>query len=149
MHAGCLPRALLLMGERAMSRVQLAVNVTDLEAAVEFYRKVFGVEPAKVRPGYANFAIEDPPLKLILFAGNETGGTLNHLGVEVSSTEEVSAHARRLGGEGLATTSESGACCYAVQTKVWVRDPDGVPWEFYTVLDDAPAMASAEHTSCC
>jgi catechol 2,3-dioxygenase-like lactoylglutathione lyase family enzyme len=132
-----------------MSRVQLALNVTDLGAAVEFYRKVFGAEPSKVRPDYANFAIDDPPLKLILFAGKESGGTLNHLGVEVGSPEDVAAHATRLTRQGLATASESGACCYAVQEKVWVRDPDGAPWEFYTVLGDAPAMSCAEGSSCC
>jgi catechol 2,3-dioxygenase-like lactoylglutathione lyase family enzyme len=132
-----------------VSRVQLALNVTDLDSAVEFYRKLFGAEPAKIRPGYANFAIEDPPLKLILFAGDETGGSLNHLGVEVSSVEEVAAHTTRLGKHGMHTTSESGACCYAVQEKVWVRDPDGAPWEFYAVLDDAPSMGCGEGTSCC
>ena len=132
-----------------MSRVQLALNVTNLEAAVEFYRKVFGVEPAKVRSDYANFAIEDPPLKLILFGGKQSGGTLNHLGVEVSSPEEVATHATRLAREGLATSSESGSCCYAVQEKVWVRDPDGAPWEFYTVLGASSSMSLAEDAACC
>ena len=134
-----------------MARVQLALNVSDLDSAVEFYGKVFGVAPAKVRPGYANFAIDDPPLKLILFAGagEGHGGTLNHLGVEVSSAEDVVTHGRRLADEGLATRSESGACCYAVQDKVWVRDPDGAPWEFYTVLGDASSMGCGEDSACC
>jgi catechol 2,3-dioxygenase-like lactoylglutathione lyase family enzyme len=124
-----------------MSRVQLGLNVTDLDQAVDFYRKLFGVEPAKRRPGYANFAIADPPLKLVLFEGTE-GGTLNHLGVEVESTAEVSAATTRLQDVGLLTTSEDEvACCYAVQDKVWVADPDGAPWETYTVLDDSPDMA--------
>ncbi len=121
-----------------MSRVQLALNVTDLEAAVEFYSKLFDTEPAKRRPGYANFAISDPPLKLILFQGDGEGGTINHLGVEVESTEAVAAAQRRLAGEGLATATEDQVtCCFALQDKVWVDDPDGAPWEVYTVLADA------------
>jgi catechol 2,3-dioxygenase-like lactoylglutathione lyase family enzyme len=120
-----------------MSRVQLALNVTDLDKAVDFYSKLFATEPAKRRPGYANFAIAEPPLKLVLIEGTE-GATLNHLGVEVFSTDEVTAAQARLAGEGLATTAESGECCYAVQDKVWVNDPDGAHWEVYTVLADAP-----------
>ena len=120
-----------------MSRVQLALNVTDLQAAVEFYSKLFATDPAKRRPGYANFAIADPPLKLILFQGDGRGGTINHLGVEVASTEEVAAAQRRLAGEGLATATEDQVtCCFALQDKVWVGDPDGAPWEVYTVLED-------------
>jgi catechol 2,3-dioxygenase-like lactoylglutathione lyase family enzyme len=120
-----------------VSRVQLALNVTDLEAAVEFYSKLFATEPAKRRPGYANFAIADPPLKLILFQGDGTGGTINHLGVEVDSTEAVAAAQRRLAGVGLATAVEDQVtCCFALQDKVWVDDPDGAPWEVYTVLRD-------------
>jgi catechol 2,3-dioxygenase-like lactoylglutathione lyase family enzyme len=120
-----------------VSRVQLALNVSDLEAAVDFYSKLFATEPAKRRPGYANFAIADPPLKLILFQGDGKGGTLNHLGVEVESTEAVAAAQRRLAGEGLATATEDQvACCFALQDKVWVDDPDGAPWEVYTVLAD-------------
>jgi catechol 2,3-dioxygenase-like lactoylglutathione lyase family enzyme len=120
-----------------VSRVQLALNVTDLAAAVEFYSKLFNTEPAKRRPGYANFAIADPPLKLILFQGDGRGGTINHLGVEVASTEEVAAAQRRLAGEGLATATEDQVtCCFALQDKVWVDDPDGAPWEVYTVLED-------------
>jgi catechol 2,3-dioxygenase-like lactoylglutathione lyase family enzyme len=120
-----------------MSRVQLALNVGDLDAAVEFYSRLFATPVAKRRPGYANFAIADPPLKLILFQGDGRGGTLNHLGVEVESAEEVAAAQRRLAGEGLATATEDQvSCCFALQDKVWVDDPDGAPWEIYTVLED-------------
>lgn len=122
-----------------MSRVQLALNVSDLDAAVDFYRRLFDTEPAKIRPGYANFAIADPPLKLVLMENPGANGTrLNHLGVEVENTDEVQAATTRLSDEGLATATESGTCCYAVQDKVWVTDPDGAPWEVYTVLADAP-----------
>ena len=120
-----------------MSRVQLALNVSDLDAAVEFYSKLFATEPAKRRPGYANFAVDEPPLKLVLIESPTGGGTLNHLGVEVFSTAEVAAAQRRLQGEGLATADESGVCCYAQQEKVWVNDPDGAPWEIYTVVADS------------
>jgi catechol 2,3-dioxygenase-like lactoylglutathione lyase family enzyme len=120
-----------------MSRVQLALNVSDLEAAVAFYSKLFATEPAKRRPGYANFAIADPPLKLVLIEGSGEPGTMNHLGVEVESTVEVAEAQRRLSGQGLDTATEDGvACCYAVQDKVWVDAPDGEPWEVYTVLAD-------------
>ena len=127
-----------------MSRVQLALNVSDVDAAVEFYRRLLGVEPAKRRPGYANFAVAEPPLKLVLIESADARGTgvqgaLNHLGVEVSTPEEVGAATRRLTGEGLDTlTQDATTCCYAVQDKVWVHDPDGAPWEVYTVLADAP-----------
>jgi catechol 2,3-dioxygenase-like lactoylglutathione lyase family enzyme len=125
------------------SRVQLAINVSALEAAVEFYGKLFGAEPAKRRPGYANFAIADPPLKLVLIEGEGNGGSLNHLGVEVASTAEVRAATDRLAKEGLDTRTEDRVtCCYAVQDKVWTTDPDGAPWEFYTVLADAPDPAA-------
>jgi catechol 2,3-dioxygenase-like lactoylglutathione lyase family enzyme len=131
-----------------MGRVQLAINVTDLDNAVEFYSKLFGSEPAKVRPGYANFAIDDPALKLVLIEGHE-GGTLNHLGVEVASTDEVTGATRRLENEGLATRVESEtSCCYAVQDKVWVNDPDGAPWEVYTVLADAPDAGLCTDGAC-
>jgi catechol 2,3-dioxygenase-like lactoylglutathione lyase family enzyme len=125
-----------------MSRVQLALNVSDLEAAVDFYSRLFGAEPAKRRPGYANFAIDQPPLKLVLMENQAAGGrTLNHLGVEVETTDEVTAATRRLSGEGLATdVEENVTCCYAVQDKVWVSDPDGARWEVYTVLADAPNL---------
>ena len=120
-----------------MSRVQLALNVDDLDAAVDFYSKLFATEPAKRRDGYANFAVDSPPLKLVLFEQPGQGGTINHLGVEVASTEEVGAAQARLAAEGLATATEEGvACCYARQDKVWVDGPSGEPWEIYTVLED-------------
>ncbi len=126
-----------------MSRVQLALNVTDLDAAVSFYSKLFEAEPAKRRPGYANFALDQPPLKLVLIedrVGRSGGvaGALNHLGVEVESPEEVEVAARRLAQAGLGPrVQEATTCCYAVQDKAWVSDPDGAPWEVYTVLADA------------
>ncbi len=120
-----------------MSRVQLALNVADLDDAIAFYSKLFGTAPAKVRPGYANFAVAEPPLKLILISEHGDPGTLNHLGVEVESTDEVAATQQRLANEGLATATEDEvSCCYAVQDKVWVDAPDGEPWEIYTVLSD-------------
>ena len=120
-----------------MSRVQLALNVSDIDAAVEFYSKLFATEPNKRRPGYANFAVADPPLKLVLIENGSAEGRLNHLGVEVPSTAEVNAADARLKGDGLATATEDNvACCYAMQDKVWVDDPDGAPWEIYTVLAD-------------
>jgi catechol 2,3-dioxygenase-like lactoylglutathione lyase family enzyme len=125
-----------------MSRVQLALNVDDLDAAVDFYSKLFDIEPAKRRDGYANFAVAEPPLKLVLIESNGEPGTLNHLGVEVESTDQVAAAQQRLSGEGLATATEDQvACCYAVQDKVWVDAPDGRAWEIYTVLADAPDSA--------
>jgi catechol 2,3-dioxygenase-like lactoylglutathione lyase family enzyme len=121
-----------------MSRVQLALNVSDLDEAVGFYSKLFATEPAKLRPGYANFAIAEPPLKLILIEGGGEPGSLNHLGVEVASTDEVAAANTRLTDEGLAAATEDEVtCCYAVQDKLWVDAPDGEPWEIYTVLADA------------
>lgn len=122
-----------------MSRVQLALNVSDIDAAVEFYSKLFSTRPAKRRPGYANFAIADPPLKLVLIQGaDHSPGSLNHLGVEVDSSDDVVAAQGRLSGQGLATAVEQQTtCCYAVQDKVWAHGPDGEPWEFYTVLGDA------------
>ena len=125
-----------------MPRVQLALNVSDLDSAVEFYSKLFATKPAKLRPGYANFAVADPPLKLILIEGSGQPGSLNHLGVEVEDTSAVTSAQTRLAEEELPTTSEEGvSCCYAVQDKVWVDDPDGAPWEIYTVLDDAEEPA--------
>ena len=134
-----------------MSRVQLAINVTDVDAAVAFYSKLFQTEPAKRRPGYANFAIAEPPLKLVLIenADASAAGTLNHLGVEVGSVEEVDAATRRLSDDGLATAPESGECCYALQEKVWVNDPDGAPWEIYTVLADAETPPSSAAGDTC
>jgi catechol 2,3-dioxygenase-like lactoylglutathione lyase family enzyme len=125
--------------------VQLALNVADIDQAVEFYSKLFGAEPAKRRPGYANFAIADPPLKLVLIEnpdhrGEGVAGALNHLGVEVATPAEVQAATARLAGEGLEPdVQEATTCCYALQDKAWVNDPDGAPWEVYTVLADAPA----------
>jgi hypothetical protein len=126
----------------AVSRVQLALNVDDIDEAIVFYSKLFATEPAKVRPGYANFAVAEPPLKLVLIENPGHGGSLNHLGVEVGSTDEVAAARARLSGEGLATATEDQVtCCYAVQDKVWVDDPAGAPWEIYTVLADAETPA--------
>ncbi len=138
-----------------MSRVQLALNVSDIDAAVDFYSKLFGTGPAKRRPGYANFAVAEPPLKLVLIEAASAGegsvsGTLNHLGVEVETPEEVSLATRRLAGEGLDTTVEdSTTCCYALQDKVWVHDPDGAPWEVYTVLADAPVDSGLHGDGAC
>jgi catechol 2,3-dioxygenase-like lactoylglutathione lyase family enzyme len=122
-----------------MSRVQLALRVADLEAAVDFYSRLFDVVPAKRRPGYANFAITEPPLKLVLLEGEPGEPTrMDHLGVEVPSTEEVTAATARLADAGLATRVEDNTtCCYAVQDKVWVSAPGGEPWEVYTVTGDA------------
>jgi catechol 2,3-dioxygenase-like lactoylglutathione lyase family enzyme len=113
-----------------MSRVQLSINVSDFYAAVAFYTRLFGA-PAKLRPGYANFAVDDPPLKLVLNSpGNVPGGTINHLGVEVTSAAAVTDAEARLAGDGLTVEPEPGAiCCYALQDKVWTHDPDGVAWE--------------------
>jgi catechol 2,3-dioxygenase-like lactoylglutathione lyase family enzyme len=120
-----------------MARVQLALNVADLDSAVDFYTKLFSTAPAKLRRGYANFAIAEPPLKLILIEGQGQPGSLNHLGVEVEGTPDVEAARLRLTGDGLATADEDNvACCYALQDKVWVDAPDGEPWEIYTVLAD-------------
>ena len=130
-----------------MSRVQLALNVSDIDQAVEFYSKLFGTEPAKVRPGYANFAIADPPLKLVLIEHEGVTGTINHLGVEVFSTDEVAAAKTRLEDAGLLTAVEDEvACCFAVQDKVWVDAPDGEPWEIYTVLADVEMPAGQLRT---
>jgi catechol 2,3-dioxygenase-like lactoylglutathione lyase family enzyme len=120
-------------------RVQLAINVDDLEQSIGFYTKLFGTEPAKVRPGYANFAIADPPLKLILMENRGQGGSLNHLGVEVADTDVVDAEQRRLAEVGLASIEERDTtCCYARQNKFWVEGtPDGERWEIYTVLEDS------------
>jgi hypothetical protein len=128
--------------ETAMSRVQLALNVESIDDAVPFYSKLFGAPPTKRRPGYANFAVDEPPLKLVLVENPGHGGTLNHLGVEVETSDEVAAADARLVGEGLVTaTEEQVSCCYALQDKVWVDDPDGAAWEIYTVLDDTEAPA--------
>ena len=120
-----------------MSRLQLAINVTDLDRAVEFYSRLFDTAPAKVKSGYANFAIADPPLKLVLFEGPQ-GATLNHLGVEVDTAEEVASAERRLNAAGLETTGvDDTVCCYAEKTETWVVDPDGARWEWYVKSGDA------------
>ncbi|RVW02599.1 ArsI/CadI family heavy metal resistance metalloenzyme [Rhodococcus spongiicola] len=127
-----------------MSRAQLALNVDDLQEAVTFYSKLFGTEPAKLKPGYANFAIAEPPLKLVLFENPGKGGTVNHLGVEVESSEEVHAEIARLTDEGLFTDEEIGTtCCFATQDKVWVTGPAGERWEVYTVLADSETFGSS------
>ena len=125
-----------------MSRVQLALNVPDIDEAVDFYSKMFATEPNKRKPGYANFAIADPPLKLVLFEKAGADSRLNHLGVEVMSTDEVPAHQARLTGEGLAPVEENGTCCFAKQDKVWVDGPDG-SWEIYTVLEDSESFGES------
>ena len=134
-----------------MSRVQLALRVADLEGSIAFYSKLFGAEPAKRRPGYANFAIAEPPLKLVLIEGAPGDPTrMDHLGVEVQTTEEVTGAAGRLAAEGLTTvTEEDTACCYAVQDKVWVTGPGGEPWEVYVVKADSDALDKAESSACC
>jgi catechol 2,3-dioxygenase-like lactoylglutathione lyase family enzyme len=133
-----------------MSRVQLALNVSDLDEAIDFYSKLFAIPPAKVRAGYANFAVAEPPLKLVLIEGHGEPGTVNHLGVEVESTAEVTATTERLAATGLATATEDGVtCCFALQDKVWVDGPDRQPWEIYTVLADADTETIAGDAMCC
>ena len=131
-----------------MSRVQLALNVADLDEAIGFYSKLFATGPAKVHPGYANFAVVDPPLKLVLIADSSRApGSLNHLGVEVTSSDEVTAAQARLAAAGLTTAIEEQTwCCYAVQDKVWVDGPGGEAWEVYTVVSDIEAPAAEPHT---
>jgi len=126
-----------------MSRVQLALNVEDLDEAISFYSKLFNTEPAKVKPGYANFAITDPPLKLVLVENPGHGGALNHLGVEVTTSDTVHAEIARLTDEGLFTQEEiNTTCCFAAQDKVWVTSPSGERWEVYTVLADSDTFGS-------
>lgn len=139
-----------------MSRIQLALNVDDLDAAVRFYSALFGAEPAKLKEGYANFAIAEPPLKLVLIQNPGHGGTLNHLGVEVESSDKVHAEIARLTDEGLFTEEEIGTtCCFAKQDKVWVTGPAGERWEVYTVLADSetfgttPQLLAADPTHGC
>jgi catechol 2,3-dioxygenase-like lactoylglutathione lyase family enzyme len=126
-----------------MSRVQLALNVDDLAGAVDFYSMLLGTGPAKLRPGYANFAVSDPPFKLVLIEDRSASpGSLNHLGIEVESSDEVAAAHARLAASGLPTAVEDQvSCCYAVQDKVWVEGPGGEPWEIYAVLADAEMPA--------
>jgi catechol 2,3-dioxygenase-like lactoylglutathione lyase family enzyme len=134
-----------------MSRVQLALRVSDLEGSIGFYSKLFGVPPAKLRPGYANFAIEEPPLKLVLIEGEPDQSTvLDHLGVEVFSTDEVTAATGRLAEAGLLTVEENDTeCCYALQDKVWVHGPGREPWEVYVVKGDAGHLEKAAESTCC
>jgi catechol 2,3-dioxygenase-like lactoylglutathione lyase family enzyme len=136
-----------------MSRVQLAINVTDVDAAVDFYSKLFATPVAKRKPGYANFEIAEPPLKLVLIEGPE-GGTLNHLGVETMVAAEVAAAEARLSGDGLETTGvDDTTCCYATKTETWVTDPDGAKWEWYVKTGDAEQMSnqvmSDGDSACC
>lgn len=134
-----------------MSRVQLALNVSDLDQAIDFYSKLFDAQPAKIHPGYANFAISEPPLKLVLIEGMGEPGSLNHLGVEVATTDQVVTATRRLAEQGMKTeVEEQTTCCYAVQDKVWVDGPDGARWEVYTVLADAEGTDGlVGETTCC
>ncbi|HEY5018083.1 MAG TPA: ArsI/CadI family heavy metal resistance metalloenzyme, partial [Streptosporangiaceae bacterium] len=134
-----------------MSRVQLALRVADLEGSIAFYTKLFGAQPAKRRPGYANFAIAEPPLKLVLIEGTPGEPTrMDHLGVEVQTADEVTAATARLAAEGLPTaTEENTACCYAVQDKVWVTGPGDEPWEVYVVKGDADTLAKTADSLCC
>ena len=135
-----------------MSRAQLALNVDDLHEAITFYSTLFNTTPAKVKPGYANFAVAEPPLKLVLIENPGHGGTLNHLGVEVESSEAVHAEIARVSGEGMFTDEEIGStCCFAKQDKVWVTGPAGEKWEVYTVLADSDTFGSSTSASasCC
>jgi lactoylglutathione lyase len=126
-----------------LSRAQLALNVDDLDEAITFYSKLFGTAPAKVKPGYANFAVVDPPLKLVLIENPGHGGTLNHLGVEVETSQAVHAEIARLSDDGLFTEEEIGTtCCFATQDKVWVTGPSGEKWEVYTVLADSDTFGT-------
>ena len=126
-----------------MSRAQLALNVDDLDEAIAFYSKLFDVEPAKVKPGYANFAVAEPPLKLVLLENPGKGGTINHLGIEVESSALVHSEIARLTNEGLFTDEEIGTtCCFATQDKVWVTGPAGEKWEVYTVLGDSDTFGT-------
>ncbi|BBX31439.1 bleomycin resistance protein [Mycolicibacterium mageritense DSM 44476 = CIP 104973] len=128
-----------------MSRVQLALNVDDLDEAITFYSKLFNTTPAKVKPGYANFVVTEPPLKLVLLENPGQGGSLNHLGVEVASSSQVHAEIARLTGEGLFTEEElATTCCFATQDKVWVTGPGGEKWEVYTVLADSETFGPAQ-----
>jgi catechol 2,3-dioxygenase-like lactoylglutathione lyase family enzyme len=134
--------AIDIMEVLMMGRIQLAINVDDLDESIGFYSRLFGTEPAKVKPGYANFAIANPPLKLILMENPGQGGSLNHLGVEVADTDAVDAEQQRLAGAGLASIEERNTtCCYALQNKFWVEGaPNGERWEIYTVLEDSPTF---------
>jgi len=130
--------------------VQLALNVDDLDAAVDFYSKLFGVAPAKLKPGYANFAVPDPPLKLVLVENPGKGGSINHLGVEVDSSKTVHAEIARLSAAGLFTDEEMNTtCCFATQDKVWVTGPNAENWEVYTVLADSASFGRSPNLLSC
>jgi catechol 2,3-dioxygenase-like lactoylglutathione lyase family enzyme len=133
-----------------MSRLQLALNVDDLDTSIAFYSKLFGTPPAKTKPGYANFAVAEPPLKLVLIENPGAGGSLNHLGVEVESTDTVDAEQGRLAAEGLASIDERDTtCCYAKQDKFWVEGaPNGERWEVYTVLEDSESFGVGDADAC-
>ena len=140
--------------EVVVSRVQLALNVSNLQEAIEFYSKMFNATPAKVREGYANFAIADPPLKLVLIETSRDAMVeyqhLNHLGVELETTAQVESSIERFEQLGLVDSVEKDTtCCYAVQDKVWMESPDGAPWEYYTVLADAPTYYATTDQKCC
>lgn len=136
-----------------MLRAQLALNVCDIDAAVDFYSKLIGTKPAKRRPGYANFAISNPPLKLVLIENSSAAELLNHLGIEMESSEQVSEASDRLNQSNLSIEPENQVtCCYALQDKVWVKDPDGADWEVYVVLEDSATFGASQKTStqaCC
>jgi catechol 2,3-dioxygenase-like lactoylglutathione lyase family enzyme len=136
-----------------MSRLQLALNVDDLDASVAFYTKLFGTAPAKTKPGYANFAVVEPPLKLVLIENPGQGGSVNHLGVEVANAGTVDTEQTRLAGEGLASVDERDTtCCYAKQDKFWVEGaPNGERWEIYTVLEDSETFGIGDTSpvGCC
>ena len=134
-----------------MSRVQLALNVADVDAAVDFYSRLFGTEPHKRRDGYANFEVSEPPLKLVLIENTSAAsGSLNHLGVEVDSTDKVTAATRRLADQGMNTDVEEQVdCCFAVQDKVWVDGDDGTRWEIYTITDDEGTASLSGDAACC
>ena len=134
-----------------MSRLQLALNVDDLESSIAFYSTLFGTEPHKLRPGYANFAVAEPPLKLVLIENPGHGGSVNHLGVEVEDVDTVDAELTRLAAAGFATTEErETTCCYAKQDKFWVQGtPNGERWEIYTVLADSETFTAEEGPGCC
>jgi len=129
-----------------MSRFQLSLNVADVDQAVAFYRRLFGAEPAKHEPGYANFVVDDPPLKLVVIEDEGDPGTINHLGIEVEGTDTVAAETGRLSEAGLPTrVDDTHTCCFATQDKVWTIDADGAPWEIYTVVADTEVFGARAH----